>query len=386
MRFRRTDSGLIAEWWWTVDRLLLACVFALAFAGIILTLAASPLVAMRLGQPEYHFVVRQLLFLGPGLLLMIGVSLLSPRQIRRLSLVIFAVAIVLMIGTILFATPIKGATRWLSLGPVSIQPSEFAKPAFVVLCAWFFAEGIRKGNVPGNTIAFVLFGLFAGLLVLQPDIGQTMLTTLVWGALFFIAGMPWIWSAGVGGVAVAGLAAAYVMVPHVTERINLFLNPESGDTFQVDTAREAILNGGWLGRGPGEGTVKRILPDAHTDFIFAVAAEEFGIVACLVLVGIFAFVVLRGLSRALADADAFTRLAVSGLSVLIGAQAGINMAVNLGLAPAKGMTLPLVSYGGSSLLSVALAFGFILGLTRRRPGSRVAWQPAHHRPTAGAPA
>jgi cell division protein FtsW len=374
VKFRRTDRSPLAEWWWTVDRLQLAGIFALAFCGLILALAASPTVAVRLGQPEYHFVVRQLLFLGPALLLMISVSLLSPRQIRRLSLLVFGVGIGLMAVAILFGTPVKGATRWLNLGLLSLQPSEFVKPAFVVLSAWFFAEGAARRELPGNLIAFALFVLFAALLVLQPDFGQTMLVTLVWGVLFFMAGMPWLWSALIGGLSVAGLAIAYATVPHVTARFDRFLNPEIGDTFQVDTAREAILNGGWLGQGPGEGTVKRILPDAHTDFIFAVAAEEFGVIACLVLVGIFAFLVLRGMSRALAEDDPFPRLAVGGLSALIGVQAGINMAVNLGMAPAKGMTLPFVSYGGSSLLAMALAMGFVLGLSRRRPGARLAFE------------
>jgi len=372
MSFRRSDGGPVAEWWWTVDRLMLACVLALAFAGLVLTLAASPLVAVRIGQPEYHFVVRQLLFLGPALVVMLAISPLGQRDIRRLSLAIFLVSIALMVVAILFGEPIKGASRWLTVGPVSIQPSEFAKPAFVVLSAWFFVEGSKRTDQPGHLVAVLLYAVFVALLVLQPDFGQTMLVTLVWGALFFMAGLAWLWSVGIGLVSLAGLAAAYVMVPHVTERVDSFLDPESGDTFQVDTAREAILNGGWLGQGPGEGTVKRILPDAHTDFIFAVAAEEFGVVACLIVVALFAFLVLRGISRAVEEGDAFVRLATAGLSVLVGVQAGINMAVNLGLAPAKGMTLPLVSYGGSSLISVAISIGMILALTRRRPGARVA--------------
>jgi cell division protein FtsW len=371
MSFRRSDARPIAEWWRTVDRLLLATVLALGFAGLLLTLAASPLVAVRIGQPEHHFVVRQLLFLGPAIGLMIAISLTGVREVRRLSLAIFLVSICLMIIAIAFGAPIKGATRWLTVGPVSIQPSEFAKPAFVVLSAWFFAEGTRRRDQPGHLVAVLLYLMFAALLVLQPDFGQTMLVTLVWGALFFMAGMAWIWSAVIGAVSMAGLAGAYIMVPHVTQRVDSFLHPGSGDTFQVDTAREAILNGGWLGQGPGEGTVKRILPDAHTDFIFAVAAEEFGIIACVLLVLVFAFIVLRGMSHALRERDPFVRLAAAGLSVLIGVQAGINMAVNLGLAPAKGMTLPMVSYGGSSLISVAIAIGMILALTRRRPGSRV---------------
>ena len=368
MKFRRTDRRPLAEWWWTVDKAMLAAVFLLCFAGLILTLAASPSVAVRLGQPEYHFVLRQLIFFGPALGLMIAVSMLEGRQIRRLALLMCIGGMGLMVFAILFGTPVKGATRWLSLGPIAIQPSELVKPAFTVLAAWFFAEGAQRKGVPGTALAFLLFGAFAGLLILQPDLGQTMLVTLVWGAMFFMSGMSWWLFIGLGLAAAGGLVFAYFTLPHVTARVDQFLYPAQSDTFQVDTAREAILHGGWLGLGPGEGTVKRILPDAHTDFVFAVLAEEFGIVACIGLVGIFAFIVLRGLSHASRCHAPFERLAVGGLSVLIGVQAGINMAVNLGLLPAKGMTLPFVSYGGSSLLSVSIAMGMLMALTRRRPG------------------
>lgn len=368
MRVRRTDRRPLAEWWWTVDHAMLAAVLVLAFAGLVLTLAASPPVAVRLGQPEYHFVLRQLIFFAPAFGLMIGVSLLSQRNIRRLALLVCLGGLGLMVVAILFGTPIKGSTRWISLGSFSLQPSELVKPAFVVLAAWFFAEGQRRDDVPGTFFALVLFVMFAGLLILQPDLGQTMLATLVWGAMFFMAGMSWFWVLLLGGVAATGLVFAYFALPHVTERIDQFLYPAESDTFQVDTAREAILHGSWFGQGPGEGTVKRILPDAHTDFVFAVAAEEFGVLACVALVAVFAFIVLRGLSHAARGRTPFERLAVGGISVLIGVQAGINMAVNLALLPAKGMTLPFISYGGSSLLSVGMAMGMLLALTRRRPG------------------
>ena len=368
MRYARSDRGAMAEWWWTIDRPMLAMVLVLAFTGLVLTLAASPSVAVRIDQPEYYFVVRHLLFIGPALGLLIGASLLHATQIRRLCLFIFTAGLAMMIGAIMFGTPVNGSTRWLLLGPLSIQPSELVKPAFVVLTAWFFAEGAQRRDVPGNLMAFLLFAAFVLVLVLQPDLGQTMLVTVVWGALFFMAGMPIVWVLIIGALAVAGIIGAYFVFPHVADRVDRFMDPSSGDTFQVDTAREAILNGGWLGTGPGEGTVKRILPDAHTDFIFAVAAEEFGILACILLVALFALIVARGLSRAMVNSGLFERLAVSGLVTLIGVQAGINMAVNLGMLPAKGMTLPFISYGGSSLLSVALAMGFVLALTRRQPG------------------
>ena len=204
-------------------------------------------------------------------------------------------------------------------------------------------------------------------LVLQPDFGQTMLIALVWGALFFMAGMRMIWVAGLGGAAAAGLAGAYFFVPHVTKRINRFMDPSSGDTYQVSNAIESFVRGGWFGRGPGEGTVKRILPDSHADFVFAVAAEEFGIVLCLALVSLFAFVVIRALQHAFRDQDPFTRFAAAGLAILFGTQSAINMAVNLHLIPAKGMTLPFISYGGSSMISLAYGMGMLLALTRERP-------------------
>ncbi|MHA1545557.1 MAG: FtsW/RodA/SpoVE family cell cycle protein [Alphaproteobacteria bacterium] len=368
MRYGRSDRSAMAQWWWTIDRPMLAMVLVLAFAGLVLTLAASPSVAVRIGQPEYYFVIRHLLFIGPALGLLIGASLLEPTQIRRLSLFIFSAGLALMVGAVLFGTPVNGSSRWILLGPISLQPSELVKPAFVVLVAWFFAEGAQRRDVPGNLMAFLLFAAFALALVMQPDLGQTMLITVVWGAMFFMAGMPIFWVMIIAAVAVGGIIGAYFIFPHVADRVDRFLDPSTGDTFQVDTAREAILHGGWLGTGPGEGTVKRILPDAHTDFIFAVAAEEFGILACILLVALFALIVGRGLGRAMANAGLFERLAVSGLVTLIGVQAGINMAVNVGLLPAKGMTLPFISYGGSSLMSVALAMGFVLALTRRQPG------------------
>jgi len=350
-----------------MDRLTLAALGALMLAGIILLLAASSPVATKLGLDPFHFVNRQILYLIPAIAIMLGTSLLSPHQIRRLALVVFALSMVLLAGTLVFGTEIKGARRWVVLLGVNIQPSEFVKPAFVILIAWLFAESARKPDMPANIMALGLLGAVVSLLMLQPDVGQTMLTTMVWGVLFFMAGMRLIWVAGLAGAAVAGLGAAYLTVPHVARRVNRFFDPSSGDTFQVDNAVESFLRGGWLGQGPGEGTVKRILPDSHADFIFAVAAEEFGIVLCLLVVGLFAFIVIRVLSRAIASQDAFARYAAAGLAILFGTQSAINMAVNLHLIPAKGMTLPFISYGGSSLLSLAYGMGMVLALTRDRP-------------------
>ena len=363
----RAQRTLFSEWWWTVDRPLLAALSALVAIGLVLTMAASPPVAIRLGADPFHFVNRHALYLVPALATLLMTSLMTPRQVRRVALVVFVIGVALCIATLYIGPEIKGARRWLGLFGVSVQPSEFMKPAFVVLAAWAFAESARRPEMPAIVIAFGLLGAATLPLIYQPDIGQTVLLALVWCALFFLAGLRWRWLAGLGLAAIAGLAAAYFFVPHVTARIKRFLDPASGDTFQIDTALESFMRGGWLGRGPGEGTVKRILPDGHSDFVFAVAAEEFGIVLCLILVALFAFIVLRALAHAMREEDAFGRFAVAGLSLLFGLQAAIAMSVNLHLMPAKGMTLPFISYGGSSMISLAYGIGMLIALTRRRP-------------------
>src|SRR6266436_744726 len=349
----REQRNPLSEWWWTVDRLLLAAIIALMLGGIILSLAASPPVATRIGLDPFHFFNRHVFFLLPSFMVLIAVSFLSPRQIRRSALIVFALSIALIVATLLFG--------------LNIQASESAKPAFVVLAAWLFAESARRPEMPATSMALGLLMLLVSLLVMEPDFGQTMLILMVWGALFFIAGMRMIWVLGLAGAATAGLFGAYLLFPHVAGRIKRFMNPGSGDTFQVDTAMEAFSNGGWFGLGPGEGIAKRSLPDSHTDFVFAVAAEEFGIILCLALLALFAFIVIRALLRAYASEDMFSRFAASGLAILFGVQAAINMSVNLQLMPAKGMTLPFISYGGSSMVSLAYGVGMMLALTRLRP-------------------
>ncbi len=366
----REQRTPLSEWWWTVDKLQLAAIIALMLAGIILSLAASPPVAVRIGLDPFHFFNHHVMFLVPSLCVMIGVSFLSPRQIRRSALIIFAISITLIVVTLLIGPEVKGARRWITILGVNIQASEAAKPSFVVLAAWLFAESTGKPEMPATTMALVLLMMLVSLLVMEPDFGQTMLISMVWGSLFFIAGMRMIWVLGLAGVASAGLFGAYLLVPHVAARIKHFMNPASGDTFQVDTAMEAFYNGGWFGLGPGEGIAKRSLPDSHTDFVFAVGAEEFGIVLCLALLALFAFIVIRALSRAYATDDMFARFAASGLAVLFGVQAAINMSVNLQLIPAKGMTLPFISYGGSSMVSLAYGVGMMLALTRHPPAHR----------------
>jgi cell division protein FtsW len=368
-RLQRTPFG---EWWWTVDRLSLAALGALMLGGIILCLAASPPVATRIGLDPFHFVNRQVLFLVPAIAVMIATSFLAPRDIRRLALVVFVVSLILVAVTPFFGAEIKGARRWLVILGVNIQPSEFLKPAFVILIAWLFGESAQRPEMPANTIALTILLMVVALLVQQPDFGQTMLVALVWGALFYMAGMRFIWVLGLAATAAAGLTVAFFTVPHVAQRINRFLDPASGDTFNIDIATESFVRGGWFGRGPGEGTIKRILPEGHTDFVFAVAAEEFGIVLCLILVALFAFIVIRALIKAMRNEEPFIRFAAAGLAILFGLQSTINMAVNLHLMPAKGMTLPFISYGGSSLISLAYGMGMLIALTRERPSARLA--------------
>lgn len=365
----RADRSALAEWWRTVDRPMLGAVLFLMLCGMLLSFAASPAVAERIGADEFHFVKRHALFLIPALGILLVCSFLTPRQVRRVSLLIFGVSIVLMIATLFVGAEVKGSRRWLEIAGFTIQPSELMKPGFVVITAWLFAENSRRPDIPGNLFSIILFAIVAALLVAQPDFGQTLLIAVVWGALFFMAGMPWIWITALGFIGFGGMVSAYYFFPHVAGRIDRFVTGE-GDNFQVETAREAIIHGGWLGQGPGEGTVKKIIPDSHADFPLAVAAEEFGILACLLLVSIFAFIVVRGLQHALAEKDAYVRHAASGLLVLFAFQSMINMMVNLQLMPAKGMTLPFISYGGSSLVSMALVMGFVLALCRQRPESR----------------
>jgi cell division protein FtsW len=365
----RVDTSPVANWWWTIDRWFLAAFLSLMGLGIVLSFAASPAVAERIGLDSFHFATRQIVFTIPALIAMLSVSFLDQRQIRRMALVILCVSLLLMVAALYVGVEVKGARRWVSMLGVSIQPSEFLKPAFVIVCAWLFAEHARQPDIPGNLFAMILLGLVVALLVAQPDLGQTMLVLGTWGVMFFMAGMPWLWIVALGALGAGGAVAAYTIFPHVAGRIDRFLTGE-GDTFQVDMGRDAVVHGGWLGVGPGEGTIKRVIPDSHADFVFAVAGEEFGIVLCFGIMLIFAFIVLRGLNIALKEQDDFTRYSVAGLVIVFGFQSIINMGVNLQLMPAKGMTLPFISYGGSSLIAIAISMGMVLALTRKRPERR----------------
>lgn len=363
----RTDTSIVGRWWWTVDRWALLALLLLMALGALLTQAASPSVAERIGYDAAHFSVRHFVYLPLAIAVMFLLSLLTIRGVRRLAIIGFAVSLLLGFATLAIGPEIKGATRWLSIGSFSLQPTEFLKPFFAVVTAWILAAGINGTGVPGRSIAGLMLAAVLAVLVLQPDIGMAVVVTAIWGGQLFVAGLPMAWVLGGCVAGILGLTAAYFTIPHVTGRIDRFLDPSSGDSYQIDRAMEAFSYGGFFGRGPGEGMVKQVLPDAHTDFIFAVAAEEYGLLFCLLLMLLFAFITLRGLARLLREEDMFVILAAVGLLAQFGLQAVINIGVNLHLLPTKGMTLPFISYGGSSMLALAIGMGLLLALTRRRP-------------------
>jgi len=361
----RADNSLLGRWWWSVDRWTLGAIGMLIGFGYIMMLAASPAVAERIGTSRETFILKQVVFLALAGVIVVGVSLLSPRDIKRLAIAGCVVALALTAATMVMGVEIKGARRWISLPGMTVQPSEFLKPCFAIVTAWLLSEGKRSPRIPGTLIAFAVFGLILMLLKSQPDIGMLAVVTVVFLAQLYINGLPLV----LVGVAVSmiggGAVMAYTLFPHVRSRVTRFWDG-TGDNYQVTTAMEAFGNGGLLGRGPGEGHVKDVLPDAHADFVFAVAGEEFGMLICVVILSIFAFIVLRGLLRLLREQDLFVVLSCTGLVTGFGLQAFVNMASTLRLIPTKGMTLPFISYGGSSVIAVALGMGMLLALTRRR--------------------
>ena len=366
MKFARIDQSPMARWWWTVDRWSLAAIGMLIGFGVVLSLAASPAVAERIGYDGLHFVRRHLAMLPLALGVMFVVSLQPPRTIRRIAVIGFMIGLALLSLTFVVGAEIKGARRWINLPLVSLQPSEFVKPTFAVVAAWLFAEQKLRRGFPGNLISAALLLLILGMLILQPDIGMAVVVATVWFGQFYMTGLRlyWIVLFGLGGV--GGLAAAYACLPHVRIRVDHFLDPAAGDSYQVNRSLEAFANGGLWGRGPGEGTIKYVLPDAHSDFVFAVAGEELGLIICVIVVGLFAFVVLRGFARLRQEGSLFVLVSATGLLIQFGLQAIINMASTLHMMPTKGMTLPFLSYGGSSMLALGLGMGMLLALTRRR--------------------
>ncbi|HEU0221768.1 MAG TPA: putative peptidoglycan glycosyltransferase FtsW [Paracoccaceae bacterium] len=364
----RPGEPELSRWWRTVDRWTLAAGVALFLIGLLLGLAASVPLAAKNGLPPFHYVLRQVLFGLAGLLVMLWLSLQKPATIRRLGVLGFGLAFLALCLLPVFGTDYgKGAVRWFSLGFFSLQPSEFLKPVFVVFAAWLMAASFDVAGPPGKLLSFLLAALVAGLLVLQPDFGQASLILAAWGAMYFVAGASMTLLVGLAGAAVALGMLAYDRSEHFARRIDSFLAPEVGPTTQLGFATDAIRSGGLFGVGVGEGAVKWRLPDAHTDFIIAVAVEEYGLILCFLIILLFLVIVLRSLGRLLRERDPFARLAGTGLAAMFGLQAFINIGVAIRMLPAKGMTLPLVSYGGSSLIAAGITLGFLLALTRRRP-------------------
>ncbi|HET9018787.1 MAG TPA: putative peptidoglycan glycosyltransferase FtsW [Acetobacteraceae bacterium] len=365
----RADTSVLGRWWWTVDRWTLFSIAALIGVGYIMMLAASPAVAERIGEARNAFILKQVFFLALAGLIVLAVSLLSPRGVRRVALAGCAVALALTALTLVAGVQIKGAQRWIALPGFSLQPSEFLKPCFAVVAAWLIAED-KRGTLPhGTLIAAGIYGFIALLLQSQPDIGMLAVVTGVFALQLYVGGLNLLIFGGLLGMIGAAAVGAFMMFPHVQSRVDRFLHPAVGDHYQITRALEAFGAGGLLGRGPGEGHIKDVLPDAHADFVFAVAGEEFGMVVCLLIIGIFAFIVLRGLLRLLSEGEMYVVLAATGLIASFGLQAFVNMASTLHLIPTKGMTLPFISYGGSSAMAIAFGMGLLLALTRRRgPG------------------
>ena len=369
--FSRAQKTPLAEWWWTVDRELLGSLVILLCCGILLSFAASPPIAEGLGLSSWHFIVRHIIFAALAVCVLVATSFLTQRQARVAALVVLSVGVLMLFATLWVGSSAKGATRWLNAFGLSVQPSEFVKPGFAVIAAWLMSEKMRREDVPAHLIVIATVVLIVTPLVLQPDIGQTALVLATWTGLLFLAGVSWWLIFGLLAAAGTGGVSAYLFFPHVSRRIDSFLNPGTESPYQVKISNQSLLEGGWFGRGPGEAVARRNLPDAHADYVFSAAAGEFGILFCLVLLGLIAFITMRALMQAQSQPNIFPRLAASALALQFGLQSAINLAVNLNLLPPKGMTLPFVSYGGTSMIAIAFGMGLMLALTRRKPEERL---------------
>ncbi|AXC49570.1 putative lipid II flippase FtsW [Paracoccus suum] len=368
----RAGEPILPRWWRTVDRWSLACILGLYAAGLLLGLAASVPLAEKNGLPAFYYVTRQAAFGGMALIAMLVISMMSPRQVRRIGVLGFIFAAAALLALPVIGTDFgKGAVRWISLGFASVQPSEFLKPCFVCLAGWFMASSQEVGGPPGKTYSFIATAVIVLLLAMQPDFGQASLILFSWCVMYFIAGAPMTLLAAVGGLTAAGGYLAYHSSEHFARRIDGFMAADVDPRTQLGYATNAIQEGGFFGVGVGEGTVKWSLPDAHTDFIIAVAAEEYGLVLVLVIIALYATIVIRSLTRLMRERDPFARIAGTGLACAFGVQALINMGVAVRLLPAKGMTLPFVSYGGSSVIASGIAVGMLLALTRTRPQGEI---------------
>lgn len=373
--FARTDHSAIARWWWTVDRAMLAGLIILIVIGIALVTSASPSVATRIGADHGHFVIRHMIFIIPTVIMMIGVSILDHLWIRRLGTVIFGGTVLLMILVLFVGPEIKNAQRWINFAGLSIQPSEFIKPAFAIVSAWLISHQKQNPIFKGKLLIGLLYTFIAFLLMSQPDFGMTIVLTCMFATQIFIAGLPLRYLFGIVILAVISVVCVYYTFDHVQTRMDKFINPHgTADTYQVDKSMEAFANGGFFGTGPGQGTVKNTIPDVHADFIFSVAGEELGLLVTLGLIGLYAFILLRGFGRLMESSDLFVVLAAGGILSMFGLQAFVHMGSALNLLPTKGMTLPFISYGGSSILAMGFGMGVVLGLTRREARTSIARQ------------
>lgn len=363
--FHRRDFSVLGQWWWTVDRLSLALLVVLILLGSLLVALASPPVAERIGLASHHFTLKHGVFTIPALITILAVSLMPERIIRRTGVLVFLGLLVVLVGTLVFAPDIKGAQRWISVAGFSVQPSEFIKPAFAISSAWLLSLKHQHPNQPTALYSFAIMALTLGLLMLQPDLGQSIIIFASWFTQLFIAGLSIQLTLGFMALGGAIVALAYVLLPHVQTRVDLFLQGEVANNYQAAQSLKALGSGGWLGTGPGEGQIKSHLPDGHADFIFAVAGEEMGFIICAVIIAHLAVITVRSLWRIGGHRDPFAIYAVVGLACQIAFQSLINLASTLHLIPTKGMTLPFLSYGGSSMLALALTAGAMLALTRK---------------------
>ncbi len=370
MAFDRSKKSIFISWWWTVDKLLLLALGFLIGFGVMMVATASPAVSERIGSGSFYFVKKQAAFLAMGLVIMFFISLMPSLWIRRFCILGFSLGILSLILLLFVGEELNGATRWLSIAGMSLQPSEFVKPLFIVVNAWVLSLDNVNKSLLSFKYSITIYILFISLLILQPDFGMTVVVSSVWAVQVFLAGLSLLWIVILAGLAVIGVFGAYTFLPHVTARIDTFFaKKDVGDAgYQVQKSLEAFYSGGITGRGPWEGIVKQKLPDAHTDFIFAVVGEEFGAIVCMLVACVFAFIALRGLRHAYNENDNFIAFAVSGLVLQFSLQAMVNMGVSLQLIPAKGMTLPFISYGGSSMIAICMMMGIVLALTRKRYG------------------
>lgn len=357
-------NNFIKRWWRSIDQQVIIALIILFGFSLMLVTTSGPSVASRIGLDEHYFSSRQFIYLiiAAGIILLF--SSFDKKWLKRFAILGFLVNIILLVLVRFYGYEVKGAVRWMNILGFSIQPSEFIKPFFVVVVGWILSLKFED-DFPSFSICSILYILVAVLLIIQPDFGMLVMVTAVFGIQLFVAGMPLFWIMLIFVSSVFGITGAYFLLPHVTKRINSFLDPDSSENYQVSKSILAFEHGGIYGCGPGEGAVKQILPDSHTDFIFAVAGEEFGAIICLIIIGIFAFIVVRSLIRLVKEEDKFTQLAATGIVAQFGLQSIINIGVTLNLLPTKGMTLPFISYGGCSVIAISMAMGMLLAFTRQ---------------------